>query len=380
LREIENQGLENAISLQGGIEYLTNLAEENNKKLTISIKLTDTNKGTRLIQRKDKTFDEISIGEINYTVTIATKPNSQTPFIPQESLDLTIRIRRVGNRRQLSFDDVKDIFVDVHLFVDPTTKKHSMNNISVIYPDKPVSFDLSELLPSPFFEFKFPDSRSILETPIAAYLFNGKLFDGIVAFDFDPKNSKRAAKISSRADLETDGSNSSIVLKNIFTNRREYQRFTNLVRDLLPFVEKMEIAPAIDKSVFFKMSEIFAKEKHLPSPLISDGTINVITLVIALFFQEKDVLVFEEPERNLHPALISKLLQLMRERSKSKQIIVTTHNTEMIRNAKIEEIIFVSRDINGSSIITAPGEKEAVRKFLENEIGLDELYISNLLT
>jgi len=380
LREIENQGLENAISLQGGIEYLTNLREGKGKNVSIAVSLAEPNGFRRRARTAHDVFLEYFIESVTYRIAIATRQDDHTTFIPKESMDLNIRIRNVASKRQLSFDDQSESLMTVGLIVDPENKKHSMNRISVSHPEKTGVFNLSEVFPEQLFDVEFPDNKSMLESPAISYLFNGKIFDGVVAYDFEPKTSKRATRISSRADLETDGNNASIVLKNILANPREYQRFSNLIRDLLPFVDGLEMAPTMDKSISFKIREIFAKEKYLPSILVSDGTINVITLIIALFFQEKDVLIFEEPERNLHPALISKIIQMMRDRSRSKQIIVTTHSTEMIRNAKIDEILFVSRDQSGSSIFTLPSEKKEVRKFLENEIGLDELYISNLLS
>jgi hypothetical protein len=39
----------------------------------------------------------------------------------------------------------------------------------------------------------------------------------------------------------------------------------------------------------------------------------------------------------------------------------------------------VFRDKQGFSEIFRPGEKDAVKVFLQNEIGIEELYIQNLL-
>ncbi len=70
---------------------------------------------------------------------------------------------------------------------------------------------------------------------------------------------------------------------------------------------------------------------------------------------------------------------MMKESSAGKQIMITTHSTEVVKHAAIEDLLLVSRDTEGFSVISRPADKEEVRTFLENEIGIEELYIQNLL-
>jgi hypothetical protein len=59
--------------------------------------------------------------------------------------------------------------------------------------------------------------------------------------------------------------------------------------------------------------------------------------------------------------------------------MVTTHSAEVVKHTRLDDILLISRDSEGFSIISRPGDKEEVRTFLENEIGIEELYIQNLL-
>jgi predicted ATPase len=70
---------------------------------------------------------------------------------------------------------------------------------------------------------------------------------------------------------------------------------------------------------------------------------------------------------------------MMREASQRKQLIVTTHNPEVVKNADIADVHFVSRDREGFSTITKPADRDDVKGFLQNEIGLEELFVHNLL-
>ena len=51
----------------------------------------------------------------------------------------------------------------------------------------------------------------------------------------------------------------------------------------------------------------------------------------------------------------------------------------MVRYTDIDNILLVHRDNKGFSQISRPSEKEEVKIFLENEMGIEELYVQNLL-
>ena len=113
--------------------------------------------------------------------------------------------------------------------------------------------------------------------------------------------------------------------------------------------------------------------------MISDGTINIAALIIALYFDKNPLIIIEEPERNIHPHLISRVINMMKDASRNKQIIVTTHNPEMVRHADIKDILLISREEEGFSHISNPMDKQETRIFLENEMGLADLFVDNLL-
>jgi predicted ATPase len=113
--------------------------------------------------------------------------------------------------------------------------------------------------------------------------------------------------------------------------------------------------------------------------MVSDGTINILALIIALYFEKRPVTIIEEPERNIHPFLISKLVEMLKDASSSKQVIVTTHNPEMVKQVAIEDILLISRDADGFSRLSRPFTRKEIRTFLEHEIGIEDLFIQNLL-
>jgi hypothetical protein len=51
-----------------------------------------------------------------------------------------------------------------------------------------------------------------------------------------------------------------------------------------------------------------------------------------------------------------------------------------VKHASLEHLVLISRDSEGFSVLSRPADKEEVRTFLENEIGIEELYVQNLLS
>jgi predicted ATPase len=169
------------------------------------------------------------------------------------------------------------------------------------------------------------------------------------------------------------------VLKRILAIPDDKRKFLNLLNYLLPFVENLDVESLLDKYLQIVIKEKYSNEKLMPGFLLSDGTIFIIAIIIAMYFEDKPIVVFEEPERRIHPHLISKVIDMMKDASLGKQIILSTHNPEIVKYAGLENIHFITRDADGFSQIIKIHEQEVIKTFLENEIGIEDLFIQNLL-
>lgn len=185
--------------------------------------------------------------------------------------------------------------------------------------------------------------------------------------------------MTGKRELEENGSNLSIVLKSITDSPTDRKKLISLVKDVLPFIEKLNVNNVAGKYLLFNMREVF-NQKEYPASLILDGTINVIALITALYFEGHPIIFIEEPERNMHPHLMSKVVNILRDASSKKQIFVTTHNPEVVRYAGLDNLLLIKRNDKGYSQFIKPKENESeVKNFLENDIGLDDLYVNELL-
>ena len=373
LRDAKNSGLDNAISMQGGVEYLRNMNIGASEPLSIKV-VSDKEFGW--LGRRTKTgLIGIRTYETIYEFALRFNKRGSGFRIVKDELIQKCKFFRL-ERKERKIEE-KEILGEGEIIV---SRGNGRVKPDLNIPPK-VPLKKEDIFPPFLREEKLPKHTLLLETP---YFFISPLediFSETSIYDFDPKLPKKATPITGKAELEEDGSNLSIILKNITENREKRRKLFNLVKDLLPFVEDVDVEKFADKSLLFKLKESYFKTQYLPASLISDGTINMTALIVALYFEKKPFIIIEEPERNIHPSLISKVVEMMKDASKTqkKQIVVTTHNPEFVKYAGLENILLVSRNEEGFSTVSRPADKEEVRTFLKNNIGIEELYIQNLL-
>lgn len=372
LRDIANSGLNNAVSMQGGVEYLRNVnvgASEN-----FSLKVVSDLKFGLLGGRPKEGFIGIKIYETTYEFALKFRKRGLGFEIANDNL--TLKCNFVRLEKQKKKIEEKEIIGQGEIIL--SRGANGKVKIDLHKPEE-VLIEKDDIYPHFFREEKLSASTLLLQGPFFFMPPLKEIFSDISVYDFDPKLPKKATPITGKVELEEDGSNLSIVLKNITENEEKKRKLFNLVKYLLPFISNLDVEKFADKSLIFKLQEIYFKNQYLPASLISDGTINITALIVALYFENKPLTIIEEPERNIHPHLISKLVDMMKDASQKKQIIVTTHNPEMVKYAGLDNILLVSRDETGFSTVYRPADKEGVKTFLANEIGIEELYIQDLL-
>jgi len=368
LRDITSSGLNNAISMQGGVEYLRNMNIGASEPLSIKVVFDPGFEWLGWI-KGIKTY------EVIYEFALRFNKRGSGFRIVNDELSQKCKFNLERKEKEIK---EKEILGDGEILISRSNGRVKVDLIN-IPPNVPLK---KEVIFPPFLqEEKLPERTLLLETLYFLIPPLKGIFSEISIYDFDPKLPKKATPITGKAELEEDGSNLSIILKNITEDREKRRKLFNLVKDLLPFVENLDVEKFADKSLLFKLKESYFKTQYLPASLISDGTINMTALIVALYFEEKPFVIVEEPERNIHPSLISKVVEMMKDvtQTQKKQIVVTTHNPEFVKCAGLENILLVSRNEDGFSTVSRPADKEEVKTFLKNDIGIEELYIQNLL-
>lgn len=355
LRNISDFGLENAISLMGGREYLQNVSIGTTKPTKIGIEYEHS-----------LNFEPLYINNVQSIYSIELYFNTDNSFQIKECLDLSVLTKEYDLGSGAS-KEYKDNF---------RIKKLNNEKAEIF---KGTNFNI-KAFPYPIIKHHPPMSK-YLDLNSGEYLIE-KIFviSDFTIYDFDLNKAKEKTSIIGKAELEENGENLALVLKRILDDEEKVGVFSNLMRDVLPFIDKISIDKSFDKSLLFKVKETFHNDSFIPGFLLSDGTISVTAILIALFFEKKPVIAFEEPEQGVHPSLIAKIMQYFYEASQKKQIFITTHSPEVLKHLQhISDLVLVSRNKKGFAELVKPADKEMVKAFLDNDLGIDELFIQNLL-
>lgn len=372
--DIINFGIDDAISMQGGMEYILNASIGKSKpiRMEINISIYDE-KWSRCLNIKSDKF--VRIVEMQYAFEITPHKRGTGYKLTEDTLSLVF----------VPFDrKQKESSMDIRYQVVYTKTKRGKIEYHVGQFEKEhlTSEELHSLCYNVLLAYFNDEER---EKELIIHIFRPILpsffqDDSIIKiFDFDPYVMKQASRLGSANRLEENGSNLANILQKILINKISRKRLIGLMKDFLPFFENIETEKNFDQSISYKIKEVYSQKKFY-SNFLSDGTVNVLALIVALYFTRGTrVVILEEPERNLHPQLMRKLIEFAQDASSEKQIIITTHTPEIVKYTDIKNLIFAHRSKDGYTHIERPEKDEKVRTFLENDIGIDELFAQNML-
>jgi predicted ATPase len=168
---------------------------------------------------------------------------------------------------------------------------------------------------------------------------------------------------------------------------RVFDRIARIARDVLPDLESLFTAPTQQGTVFVASRERFLK-RPISDFQMSDGELVFIALLSLIYSPSElrsPLICVEEPENHLHLRLLEAVVELLKQVQEElppgerAQVLVTTHSPHLIDLVSLDElIVFEKRE--GATTATRPGNKEHLRRLLEEEeTGLGSLYYSGAL-
>lgn len=380
LRNAEVNGLTNAISMVGGPKFLTNSHIGTGKPVTIFVQ-----SGERPVEswRRNGRHRQFSLDnyKTSYELVFRFLQRGDARVVSEKFIhDLTwVRNAREEKDRERG----EAIRIKSHSVYE----RNDRGRLAVTHNAEPLDgIDIAELVEGPLAvsltEHPLPKDLLLLQTRLympMPLLFGEELFKNISVYDIDPKLSKQVVPVTGKRELDEDGGNLPIVLEAITRSKNAKRQLANLLSDLLPYVRNIRVSQIADKSLLLRLEESFHKGKYMPAGVLSDGTMRLLAILIPLFFQDNPFVILEEPGRNLHPELISRLVNLFRQASTAKQILVSTHNPEFVRHARMHELVLATRDRHGFSRFVRAENKKLVKDFLKSNLGLDDLFVQGVL-
>ena len=358
LNDLSND-FHDAIKKQGG-NFVKNFnLLENNLESCIEVKFSGINQSIRLGQNKNILF---YFKTVDYVICFNFEKNECK--VQNEFVKLNCDIE-YGNNQKIQDNEI--------------IIKNNNGNVKVEFLDDLAELEISEIIPDTLVDivsqnFK-NDNTPVINSALATIPIKwGDFFKNISIYDFDPKFCKNI-NVTNNEKLTKHGGNLPVVLKNILNDKNKKKEFLIYYTNMLPYVKDVSVDKILDEERIFMIVEKYNDFK-IPAPFISDGTSTIMAILIALYFQDSEIILIEEPERHIHPSLINQLILMME--SVDKQVIITTHSPELLKYAELENILFISRDENGFSNVKRVIDNDIVKPFIE-ELGIDSVFVNDYL-
>ena len=180
--------------------------------------------------------------------------------------------------------------------------------------------------------------------------------------------------------LKPDASNLAAYLRMLREKHEaEYQRIVGTIRLVAPFFDDFVYREGAPEAVELEWTQKGNPDTPFKAHMFSDGTLRFIclaTLLLQPISLLPDTILIDEPELGLHPYAITVLVEIFRQVSEQRQLIVSTQSVELVNELTPEDVIVVDQ-MDGASTF---------RRFTQDELSgwleqysMGELWKRNVL-
>ncbi len=150
----------------------------------------------------------------------------------------------------------------------------------------------------------------------------------------------------------------------LLTISKNRKAFDDVLKKVLSPLPEWKIEATDNSNVYLDFS---FNGVHHSSKGAGDGFINIFNIVDSLYdSEENNIILIDEPEVSLHPDLLRKLLSLLAEYSKDKQIILSTHSPYLVDWKLFSESAKILRLKKKEDSIKVYGLNEARKEEIKN--------------
>jgi len=168
--------------------------------------------------------------------------------------------------------------------------------------------------------------------------------------------------------LEREGRNAPSVLKAIIEKSPEdHARIGRLLGRAVEGITSVEIQESDDKllRLWFKKDVGVDRPGAFSGSSMSDGTLRLLGLLLAIYQPSRpSVLVIEEPEATVHPAVAQLITEILLDAAHDRQVLVTTHSPDILDAKELaDDQIRVVTQRHGRTIVAplAQASRQAIR-------------------
>ncbi|MGH9834831.1 MAG: AAA family ATPase [Blastocatellia bacterium] len=189
-----------------------------------------------------------------------------------------------------------------------------------------------------------------------------RLVSGFRSYQFSPSHSRFPGVPTPNPSLSLSGDNLPAIVSWLKKERpKQWATVMSGMRDVLPGLTEIST-----EYLHTKTLGLFFYEEGLGRPWradeVSDGTMQALAVLVAAVDSRSSLLLIEEPENSVHPWILRVVVDRLREVSKSKSVILTSHSPTLVNRLKPEEVWIIYRE----------GGESKLRKLIEIDPSLEE--------
>jgi AAA15 family ATPase/GTPase len=304
----------------------------------------------------------------------------QTDSDDWNNFELSIELR-AGEELHIINEKITDPITTVPLYevVSPSTGNNS--DIQVAYNNfarggrKPQitchdqTIILEQIQSPSLFSQSATTSREIIPTISKGYQ---EVLSNIVFLDPQP-SAMRSYAFEADERLEENGSNLSAVLSHICSMEGGREKILKSIESLPEQrITDIGFISTPRNEVMLQLVETFGhSQTSYEAPLLSDGTLRVLSIAAALFSAPKEaIVVIEEIDNGVHPSRAKALLENILEEAKNRnlRVVLSSHNPALLDalpDESIPNVVFCYRSVkDGSSELVQIGDLERYPELL----------------
>ncbi len=187
-------------------------------------------------------------------------------------------------------------------------------------------------------------------------------WDKIRMYDFNKYNKKNITSksgISNEIIISEDFQNLLKVLFNLsFQQKKIFAEIKEWLIQLLPDFKDLIIQTSNERGEAYIAFSEEMWNVYKPLTQASDGIIRLLNLLTILFNKEKPTLIIlDEPENGIHPAIRNYIADFSISASDDTQIMFLTHDSESLRQFELEMIYYFKRKSGATEVRQLSNEK-----------------------
>lgn len=197
----------------------------------------------------------------------------------------------------------------------------------------------------------------------------------MLRLDPDAMRAPSMLKASRALDFEDDYGHGLPGIYDVILNKQMdgFVEIRENLRKLFPSVRSFGLENMSESTKELRIQ--LTSGKWVPARFMSEGMLYYLAFEAIRFLSPRAVLLIEEPENGLHPARIVEVMKVLREISKTTQVLLATHSPLVINEMEPEEVSIVTRNPETGTKVTPMKETANFAK-RSSVYSLGELWLS----